>query len=410
MPPRNDCLDFIAIHTPELIDLLVGEDAVLDEQGEQLRELADLIQRHYHRNLHQRLVELKYAYSPFDPDSDCAPLAHIPAQEKQTRLNDLLSDIIWVLNRAQFRHLSRQEFEPVLQNASEWGIRMQVDFSLFEHCAVFVRGEEFQTRKLRSVWTFFQEQDVDVPIYRRLVLLLKLRGDPGLGPTIREHHVYLKLFKEIPRADVDMLLPGARVRMNLMDRGKIGFGLVSGLATMVWKFFNDLWDFAHQILLTGSTAKMNVLWGLVAGSLGYGYKSYFDYRSTKTAYHLTLTQSLYFQNLDSNAGVLTRLFDEAEEQETRKTLLAYFCAWRFAGPQGMTAEEVEAAMGLFLDRYAGVSTLCTPGLPMATLLELGLVVQQGASFQAVDISEAIRRIRALRDQPAAPASRLVRRS
>ena len=41
-------------------------------------------------------------------------------------------------------------------------------------------------------------------------------------------HVYMKIFKDIPRADVDMLLPGARVTLKFLDRGKIGVGLLSG--------------------------------------------------------------------------------------------------------------------------------------------------------------------------------------
>src|SRR5258708_16852195 len=85
------------------------------------------------------------------------------------------------------------------------------------------------------------------------------------------------------------------------------------------------------------------LWGLTAGCLGYGYKSYYDYQQTRQAYHLNLTQSLYFQNLDSNAGVLTRLFDEAEDQETRTTLLAYFCLWRYGSEAGLPVAELETA-------------------------------------------------------------------
>src|SRR5258708_34741537 len=94
------------------------------------------------------------------------------------------------------------------------------------------------------------------------------------------------------------------------------------------------------------------LWGLTAGLAGYGYKSYYDYQQTRQAYHLNLTQSLYFQNLDSNAGVMTRLFDEAEEQEMRTTLLAYYCLWRYAGASGATAEDLDVSMELYLDRYA----------------------------------------------------------
>jgi len=87
----------------------------------------------------------------------------------------------------------------------------------------------------------------------------------------------------------------------------------------------------------------NTIWALAAGGIGYGYKSFYGYQQTRQRYHLTLTQSLYFQNLDNNAGVLFRLLDEAEEQECRESLLAYYFLWRRAGDTGWPAERLEAA-------------------------------------------------------------------
>ena len=64
---------------------------------------------------------------------------------------------------------------------------------------------------------------------------------------------------------------------------------------------------------------------------GYGYKQYAGYQITKQTYSKMLTESLYYQNLDNNAGVFHRLLDAAEEQECREAVLAYFFLWRFAG-------------------------------------------------------------------------------
>src|SRR5262245_4813232 len=235
MPARKDCSHFIPVLTPELVEVLCADRQLADEERAPLRELARLVQQGYHRALHRRLVELKNAYAPFDPDSDAVALLPVPAQERQHRLNGLLSDLTWLLNRADFRHLSREEIEQMLASPTDWGIRMQVDFSAFEHCAIFVRGDSYQTRVLRSWRTWFRQAEVEVPIFRRLVLILKLRAGPKLGPGADPEHVYLKLFKDIPRPDVDMLLPGAKVRLKLFDRGKIGVGFLSGLATVTWR-------------------------------------------------------------------------------------------------------------------------------------------------------------------------------
>ena len=129
---------------------------------------------------------------------------------------------------------------------------------------------------------------------------------------------------------------GTRVRLTALDRGKIGMPLVGGLALTLYNLLGDLVQALQNLLLSPSAA-----WGLAAAGLGYGYKSFYGYQQTKQRYHLTLTQSLYFQNLDSNAGVLTRLRDEAEEQECRTAILAYFCLWRY-GKAGWTAEDLDA--------------------------------------------------------------------
>ena len=50
-----------------------------------------------------------------------------------------------------------------------------------------------------------------------------------------------------------------------------------------------------------------VLWGPFVLLAGYGYKQYYSYQVTKQTYSKMLTESLYYQTLDNNAGVLTRL-------------------------------------------------------------------------------------------------------
>jgi len=384
MSARKDCAHVIPQLTSELVELVCHDKALSPTDRDWFRQMASLVQETHHRLYYRRLADLKNAYAPFDPDADTAPLLPVSSDLKQKRLNELQRNLVTLLDRAHYRHLNRGEMEPLLENASEWGIRMAVDFSIFDHVAVFVRGEGWQKRKLRNWKTLFLEQEQEVPIYRRLVLIIKFRPSPRLGPEINTDPVYLKIFKDIPCADVDMLLPGARVRLKLIDRSKIGFGLFSGLATILYRSLNEVTWMLDKLLQSDKT-----LWGLAAGALGYGYKSYFDYQTTRQSYHLNLTQSLYFQCLDSNAGVLTRLLDEAEEQETRTTLLAYYALWRHAPPAGLTSEDVEAAMELFLDRYANVTLLCQPGEPIAKLARLRLVETTGQCYRSVPLPRAL---------------------
>jgi len=83
-------------------------------------------------------------------------------------------------------------------------------------------------------------------------------------------------------------------------------------------------------------------------------RSFYGYVQTKQKYQLTLAQSLYFLNLDNNAGVLFRLLDEAEEQECREALLAWHFLWRNPRPDGWSETELDEQVEAYLRRSAGV--------------------------------------------------------
>ncbi|MGH7222874.1 MAG: DUF3754 domain-containing protein, partial [Gemmataceae bacterium] len=241
-----------------------------------------------------------------------------------------------------------------------------------------------QRRRRRRWYNPYGSAEAEVPIYRRLVLILKLRRHPRLRGPIDTDNVYLKIFKDIPKLDVVMLLPGARVHLSRLDRGKIGLPLLSGLALAAWNILQDM-----AVLLERWAASPNTLWALAAGGIGYGYKSFHGYQQTRQRYHLTLTQSLYFQNLDSNAGVLMRLFDEAEEQESRLAILAYWCLWRYGGPDGWTTADLDASVEMYLDRYADLPLFCRCNAALTQLQKLRLVETMGERFRAVAPPRAV---------------------
>ncbi len=398
MGDSQGCQQFIPLARSELIDLLRSDPEFPEGDRDLLLPFCELVTLACHLEYHHRLLELKRAYAPYDPDTDSSALMRMTEKERQHRLNYLFTNFAWLLERAHFRHLGRGEIEPVLDSASDWGIRMDVDFSVFEHLALFARGDAVE-RRTRRRWTRLRQvEEAEVPIYRRLAVILKLRPHPRLRGPVDTENVFLKVFKDVPKLDVMMLLPGARVHLSRFDRGRIGFPMLTGAAIAL---FNLVATTLEDVL-----ASPNALWGLAAGGVGYGYRSFYRYQQTRQRYHLALTQSLYFQNLDSNAGVLTRLFDEAEEQDGRLALLAYYCLWRFAGEAGWTAADLDASVELYLDRYADVVFLCPSGAALAQLRKLRLVEEAGDRCRAVPPARAIEALRGalLQSVPGAPAT------
>src|SRR5262249_26843546 len=107
---------------------------------------------------------------------------------------------------------------------------------------------------------------------------------------------------------------------------------VSGIALSVYK--------AVKGALMAAAAGIYGILAVLGVTCGYGMRSFYGYLQTKQKYQLNLTESLYYLNLDNNAGVMSRLLDEAEEQENREAILAYYFLWRKLDVRGSTADEL----------------------------------------------------------------------
>jgi hypothetical protein len=368
--PRWEREQFIPIRKADLVELLASDSRLAVEHREQFRQLCRLLAATFHYEYHQWLEELKDLYAPFDPDSDTLPMQPIDAQE-QTRLGEsLFGRFVKLLDRANYRRLSREQIEQAIGVASDWGIRLNVDLESFARLEVFSRGDVVETRTRRRWQNLYRPELVPVPLYQRLVVIFRLRQGNQRAPGVDTRRVYIKLFKNIPTQDLDMLLPGTQFKMSLLDRGKILLPTLSGIAIAVTKIVKG------ALLLTyASFYGILGLLGLIGGTIGYGVKSFTGYLRTKDKYQLTLTRSLYFQNLDNNAGVIHRLLDEAEEQEFREAILAYALLRRRAGDTGWTEGELDEAAEQFLQERLGFQVDFEVGDALAKLSRLGCASQ-----------------------------------
>ncbi len=353
---------FIPLRKVELIKLLADDKELSPDERQQFLELCQVVGSTIHFHYHQKLEDLKEAYFSLDPDVDERTReASSPAQEDE-QAGIVFDKFGELMERANFRKLSQEEIHSSLDSASQWGLNLNVDFKIFERLDVYARGDVLGKRKLRTWQKWYRETTVDVPTYQRLAVVFRLApasggrkpsdnsdGEQGdkyqeaNAPRSQEEHrpIAMKLFKNIPKVDLEMLLPGTRVKMTLFDQGRILIPTLSGVGLALFKLFTR----AAATALAGFSGMLGFLI-LLAGTIGYGVKAFFGYLNTKDKYQLSLTRSLYFQNLDNNSGVFFRLLDEAEEQEFREAVLAWWLLWRQAGSGddgGWTARQIDRA-------------------------------------------------------------------
>lgn len=343
--------NLIPIHKEELAKVLGGDANLAAEDRDGFHAFCRLAWRVIHAEYHQRLEALQSAYAQFDPDADTKSLFKPTADETLGKQNMFFNDVARVLEEAGYRHLSGGELSEALNHASPWGLEVNVDFHQFERLAILVRGDTVQKRPLRRLRKAMLQAEVDVPIHQRVVMLLKFRSSTR---RVSSDNVYLQLFKDLPRLDVNVLLPGARARLSWWDRLQIIVPFATGLALTGWQIAQDVTGRVSHFLNDFVLFKPTAVWAVASAAFGYALKSYYNYYQTKQRYNLMLAQLLYYQNLDTNGGVLFRIVDEAEEQDAREAILTYFFLWRRGGEAGWTAAELQHAVEQDLAERVGL--------------------------------------------------------
>jgi hypothetical protein len=372
----------IPLAKADLIDQLALDPELAGGEADEFRQLCRLLDATLHFEYHAQLGALKAAYGPFDPDRDTQPLVKLADEEKTARLDQLFERFTWLMERANFRRLSRQAIERATMGASLRGINLSVDFDVFDRLEIYCRGDSTTPFERRDWKRFWRREEIAIPAYERLVLIFRLRPGGHALRHIDSHDVFMKLFKDIPKMDLEMLLPGTRVQMKLLDRVKIIMPTVSGLVVSAWKAFKGA--------LLVAAAGVYGIFALLGVTVGYGVKSFYGYLQTKQKYQLNLTESLYYQNLDNNAGVLCRLLDEAEEQENREAVLAYWFLWRKAESQGLTESELDERIEELLMRLVGRRVDFEVDDALDKLVRLGLATcGPDQRYRAVPIDEAL---------------------
>lgn len=384
---------FIPLQRDDLLRALTADLTTTTGDAGRLRRICQLLEEAYHLVHYRRYRGILETYAPFDPDSDTHSLSVTDPAERTRAAAAVCDRIGSLLAQANFRRLDREEINEALEAASDWGLRLRVNFAEFERLEVYARGEGVVDRQRRSWRTMFRQHPVEVPVYQRLAIVFRFRAEAASGGQATaappsDSGVRIKLFKNIPKYDIEMLLPGVEVRMSWLDRGRIILPTISGLALTAYKIIRG----AIVIAFAGAYGFVGLV-GLIVGTLGYGVKSLMGYLRTKDKYHLQLTQNLYYRNLDNNAGALFRIVAEAEEQEMREVVLAYFLLWRDAGPEGWTARQLDAACESFLAELLGSEVDFEVGDAIRKLEQLRLVDSRpGHRWTAVSLDETYRRL------------------
>lgn len=384
MPQR-----FLPYRRADLVAMCAGEARLDADDTAGFLELSALLEALLHAEYHDRLEDLKATYAPFDPDADTRQLHEVTPPERDAAQHRFLGELRSLLDAANFEEVTDADLGRALHSESLLKVRLQVSFDDFEDVLLFRRGVTWREVTLARFFGRFERQ-ISFQNFERVVIYVRFKDAAHFEGRSRPPNAFppgstvLKLFHNVPRPDLEMLFPNSEVRMRPVDKVTIGVpAIAGGVVIVVTKLLASL---GALFLLVGvwlglsnSHVHLNqaqlVALGAGIGSVGgYLFRQLAKFKNRKIAFMKTLTENLYFKNLDNNAGVFHNLLDAAEEEDHKEALLAYWLLLT-EGPRDTDGLD-RAVEAWFADRWSCAVDFEVDDA-LAKLDRLGLARQDG---------------------------------
>ncbi len=337
---ERDREHFIPITRFALMDRLTMPSAWPPGKSGQARRFFNYLDYWRHQRYGAKMLELEQTYEPFSPDSDLLMTRSFTDDELMRMQKRMVQGIREILVQANYRSIEPDDVQKIMADESHYGLDLHVDFTLFEECLIFYRGASTRKDQKRTLRKFLRKEEFEVPIFQRLFLLFKLKTvekrvreimetekvsakeaeriakkqRAHLPASVVPGNIYMKLFKNIPRSDVEMIFPNTVVKYRMLDKIKLGGGGAVGLGSSIVVAAGKA-----GVALTNPIAAVMVVGGLGAAV----FRQAMNFINTKQRYMVIMAQNLYFHSMADNRGVMIKLIDRAAEEDVKEEMLLY---------------------------------------------------------------------------------------
>ena len=327
---------YIPFRKHDIITMCAKE--LTKDQQTSFKQLCELLASLIHFQYHGTLESLKNNYAPFDPNSDNRLINSVTDEQKAQCQRDFARDFANVLNAANFEVITHQDLQDALNEESLFKVRLEVEFEDFEEVVFYRRGESQLSETITSFWGL-RKKPLHFTNYDRVAVFIRFKDKAyfesknKLPMGFEPSSTIVKLFQNVPKADLEMLFPNSEVRMRPIDKIIIGSSaLVGGAVVLITKlgaslvllfalfaFWGGFRDEAVEM-----TQQHFITFAIGMGVFGsFIFKEWSKFKNRKIKFMKALSDNLYFKNLDNNAGVFHTLIDAAEEEDIKEALLAY---------------------------------------------------------------------------------------
>lgn len=326
----DDC--YIPVRSGDIVEAVVSDTATFGPDAADLRPVAEALRAIGEQEAAALERELAEHYALVNPDCDTIWLHDLKTLRTTDSYRELYERLEYLLEKSNYRRFEEVDLEQVVRSANSHGLTVKLSPDRIDSLAIWCRGRGVVDRTRRTARHPILGEKYQLPVYRRLVVIARLKDDP---------HVLLKMFKDIPEVDVDALLPHAEVQMNWFDRAQMMAGGAGTVGTTATKLFG---------LITGVAVLGQWLWVLLVGAVMITFRTVLGYRRARLQRDWQRTRHLYYQNLNNNAATIHTLVDMTTQEEFKEAFLAYaFCHAARASSPLKSADDLRAR----IEQYIG---------------------------------------------------------
>jgi hypothetical protein len=396
---------YIPFRKADIVEMCSREARLSESDTADFHYLCRILEALFHFEFHKRLETLKNCYAPFNPDADTRSVVSYSEADKNSLQKKLVAELAEILNVANFETITSEDLRQSLGEESLFKIKLVVDFNDFEDVIFFRRGESVRQETLVDFFGL-RKKIFDFTNYDRVVVYVKFKEKEYFEAQNRKNLYFvpgstlIKLFQNIPKADLEMLFPNSEVRMKTVDKLIIGVpAAVSGAIVIATKLGASLILVASVLAFwlglkeSEPRIQQQHLIALGAGLAALGgflFRQINKFKNRKIKFMKALSENLYFKNLDNNAGVFYHLIDAAEEEEFKEAVLAYF--FLLTTKQELTKNRLDDLIETWFKDKWDCSINFEIDDAMKKLERFRLVGREGDTLRARPLPEARRRL------------------
>tara|TARA_R110001583_G_scaffold12423_1_gene55221 strand:- start:17638 stop:18870 length:1233 start_codon:yes stop_codon:yes gene_type:complete len=391
---------FIPFRKQDIIQMCSQE--LSDEKSAlSFKQFCQLLSSVIHFNYHEQLESLKNNYAPFDPNADTQQLNNFTLEQREQCKIAFAESFAKTLNAANFEKVTEQDLQEALTEESLFKVRLEVEFDDFEQVVFYRRGESQLSETITSLWGF-RKQTINFTNFDRVAVYItfkdksyfeqKKKQPIGFEPS----STIIKLFQNVPKADLEMLFPNSEVRMRPIDKVIIGASaVVGGAVVLVTKLGASILLFAALLSFwlgwrlesVAMTQQHFISFGLGIGLFGvFIFKEWSKFKNRKIKFMKALSDNLYFKNLDNNAGVFHTLIDAAEEEDFKEALLAY--TFLLKSTQGLSASQLDEEIEAWFSNNYHCQLDFEISDALAKLELMQLITLDGENYKPLSLTQA----------------------